>query len=45
MPKKKLHPALQENADRLRRGEPIHKGGKKGKGPTRQQRPKIRTKK
>jgi hypothetical protein len=24
--KKPLHPALQANADRLKRGEPLHKG-------------------
>ena len=29
MAKKVLHPALKANADRLKRGEPIHKGGKK----------------
>ena len=30
MAKKVLHPALQANADRLKRGEPLHSGGKKG---------------
>lgn len=25
-PKKELHPALRANADRLKRGEPLHKG-------------------
>jgi hypothetical protein len=27
--KKELHPALRENADKLKRGEPLHSGGKK----------------
>ena len=42
MAKKTLHPALQENADRLKRGEALH-GGKKKTAPV-PQRPKIRSK-
>ena len=42
MAKRVLHPALQANADRLKRGEPLHNGGKKG-SPT-PQKPKIRSK-
>ena len=41
MPKKELHPALRANADRLKRGEPLHNGKTKEKP----QRPKIRSKK
>lgn len=41
-PKKTLHPALKANADRLKRGEPLHGGGKKAT--TTPQRPKIRSK-
>ena len=41
-PKKELHPKLRENAERLKRGEPLHGGGKKNS--TTPQRPKIRTK-
>lgn len=56
MAKKVLHPALKANADRLKRGEPIHKGGKKSstvtkstaskatKTNTQSQKPKIRSK-
>jgi len=41
--KKKLHPTMQANADRLKRGEPLHGGGKPKTPPT-PQRPKIRSK-
>lgn len=40
MPKKALHPALQANVDRLKRGEPLYDTKTKEKP----QRPKIRTK-
>ena len=40
MPKKALHPALQANVDKLKRGEPLYDGKSKEKP----QRPKIRTK-
>ena len=36
MAKRKLHPALQANADRLKRGESLHQGRKP-------QKPKIRS--
>jgi hypothetical protein len=39
--KKELHPALRANAERLKRGEPLHSG----KSKTTPQRPKIRSKK
>jgi hypothetical protein len=42
MPKQKLHPVLKENAERLKRGESLHGGGKKGS--TTSQKPKIRSK-
>ena len=41
MAKKTLHPALRANADRLKRGEPLH-GVKKGSAAP--QKPKIRSK-
>lgn len=41
MAKKALHPALQANADRLKRGESLH-GGKKGSATS--QKPKIKSK-
>lgn len=34
MAKKVLHPTLKANADRLSRGEPIHKGGKRASAVT-----------
>lgn len=43
MPKQKLHPTLRANADRLKRGEPLHDGGKK-KGSATSQKPKIKSK-
>lgn len=39
--KKELHPALQANADRLKRGEALHSAKKGTKTP---QKPKIRSK-
>ena len=42
MAKKELHPALRANADRLKRGEALHSGGKKGSQT--EQKPKIRSK-
>jgi hypothetical protein len=41
MAKKQLHPALRANADKLKRGEPLH-GSKKGSATA--QKPKIRSK-
>ena len=41
--KKELHPALRANADRLKRGEALHKGKKKTNAPP-PARPKIRSK-
>lgn len=38
--KKELHPALRANADRLKRGEPLHAGRSK----TPATKPKIRSK-
>lgn len=43
MAKRTLHPALRKNADRLKRGEALHDGGKK-KGNATAQKPKIRSK-
>lgn len=43
MAKKALHPALQANADKLKRGEPLHSGRRKTS--EKPQRPKIRSKK
>jgi hypothetical protein len=42
--KKPLHPALQANADRLKRGEPLHKGNKSTAASAPPARPKIRSK-
>ena len=44
MAKRALHPVLQENADRLKRGETLYKEGGSKKGETKPQRPKIRSK-
>jgi hypothetical protein len=41
MAKKELPPAMRENAERLKRREPLHGGKKK---PPEPQRPKIRSK-
>jgi hypothetical protein len=42
MAKRTLHPALRANADRLKRGEPLHDGKKKGSATA--QKPKIKSK-
>lgn len=42
--KKVLHPALQANADRLKRGEPLHQGGTKKRATAPPAKPKIRSK-
>jgi hypothetical protein len=41
--KKPLHPALQANADRLKRGEPLHSGKRKTPASAPPARPKIRS--
>jgi hypothetical protein len=42
--KKELHPALRANADRLKRGEALHKGKKSAAASAPPARPKIRSK-
>jgi hypothetical protein len=45
MAKRTLPPALKENAERLKRGESLHGGGKRsGKAASTSQKPKIRSK-